>query len=138
MQNILIDTDVLLDYFFDREPFSLNSEEIIHLCEENIIQGFITPVICSNLYYLLRKISNHKKVIDNLKMLLSVIDILNIDKNVVLKALYSDFSDFEDALQNYSALNNGKITTILTRNIKDYKSSSLQIMTPDEFLANHT
>ena len=45
-----------------------------------------------------------------------------------------DFKDFEDALQNYSAVKNGKISIVLTRNIKDYKKSELAVMTPETYL----
>jgi hypothetical protein len=48
--------------------------------------------------------------------------------------LYSDFKDFEDALQNYSAELNKEIDIIITRNIKDFKYSKLAVMTPDQFL----
>ena len=46
----------------------------------------------------------------------------------------SDFKDFEDALQNYSAELNKEIDIIITRNIKDFKYSKLAVMTPDQFL----
>ena len=55
MEKILIDTDVILDFFFDRKPFSEHAEQIFSLCESKKIKGFITPVICSNTYYLLRQ-----------------------------------------------------------------------------------
>ena len=84
---------------------------------------------------MLRQTAKHEKVIEKLKQLLSIIEILVIDKNVVIQALYSDFKDFEDALQNYSAERNNKIEVIVTRNIKDYKHSDLSVMTPDNFLA---
>ena len=54
--------------------------------------------------------------------------------NVVFRALNSDFKDFEDALQNYSAELNKEIDIIITRNIKDFKYSKLAVMTPDQFL----
>lgn len=63
--------------------------------------------------------------IDKLKQLLLIVDILVIDKEVIEKALNSGFGDFEDALQNYSAVKNGKIDVILTRNIKGYKKSEI-------------
>ena len=56
------------------------------------------------------------------------------DKDVILKALNSNFSDFEDALQNYSAELNVYIDIIVTRNIKDFKNSSLGVMTPGNYL----
>ena len=57
-----------------------------------------------------------------------------MDKDVVLDALNSEFKDFEDALQNFSAAQNGKINIILTRNIKDFKKSDLAILTPETYL----
>ncbi|MEO9210194.1 MAG: PIN domain-containing protein [Ginsengibacter sp.] len=135
MTKILIDTDVILDFFFDRKPFSENSAKILSLCESRKIDGFITPVILSNVYYLLCKTSKHEKVIEKLKMLISFIDILVINKESIVQALNSDFKDFEDALQNYSAELNKNIDIILTRNTKDYIKSSLAVMTPDTYLS---
>ncbi|TVZ28118.1 PIN domain-containing protein [Gillisia sp. Hel_I_86] len=134
MENVLIDTDVILDFFFDREPFSEFATDILNLCEENKLKGFTTPVIICNTYYLLRKTAKHEIVIEKIKQLLTIVDVLQIDKEVVLDSLNSDFKDFEDALQNYSALKNGKISIVLTRNIKDYKKSELAVMTPETYL----
>ncbi|SKB68444.1 PIN domain-containing protein [Salegentibacter holothuriorum] len=134
MKNVLIDTDVILDFFFDREPFAEFATDILNLCEENKIKGFTTPVIICNTYYLLRKTAKHDIVIEKIKQLLTIIDVLKIDKEVVLDSLNSDFKDFEDALQNYSAVKNGKISVVLTRNIKDYKKSELAVMTPETYL----
>lgn len=134
MENVLIDTDVILDFFFDREPFAEFATEILNLCEENKIKGFTTPVIICNTYYLLRKTAKHDIVIEKIKQLLTIVDVLQIDKEVVLDSLNSDFKDFEDALQNYSAVKNGKISIVLTRNIKDYKKSEMAVMTPETYL----
>ncbi len=134
MAKILIDTDVILDFFFDREPYSENAAKILSLCESKEITGFVTPVIISNVYYLLRQAAKHEKVIEKLKMLVSITEILVIDKDSILQALNSPFKDFEDALQNYSAELNKEIDIIITRNTKDYKNSSLGVMTPDNYL----
>jgi len=134
MENVLIDTDVILDFFFGREPFSEFVTDILNLCEENKLKGFTTPVIICNTYYLLRKTAKHEIVIEKIKQLLTILDVLQIDKEVVLDSLNSEFKDFEDALQNYSALKNGKISIVLTRNIKDYKKSELAVLTPETYL----
>lgn len=134
MESVLIDTDVILDFFFDRIPFSEDASIILSLCENGKIKGFVTPVMISNVYYLLRKTAKHDKVIENLKKLLSFINVAMINKEIVLEALNSEFKDFEDALQNFSAKNNDEIKLIITRNIKDYKSSNLSVMTPEIYL----
>lgn len=134
MDKILIDTDVLLDIFLDREPFSNDSSKILDLCAKGRVMGFVTPVMISNVYYLLRKTNSQDKVIDNLKMLLTIVDISIIDKSTVSEALNSDFKDFEDALQNFSAQGSKEINIIITRNTKDYKTSKLSVMTPENYL----
>ena len=55
MDSVLFDTDVLLDFFFDRTPSSNDVAKVLNLCEEKQIEGFTTPVIIANTYYLLRK-----------------------------------------------------------------------------------
>ena len=134
MDKVLIDTDVILDFFFDRHPFAEFAADILNLCEENKIKGFTTPIIICNVYYLLRKTAKHEIIIEKLKQLLSIIDVVKMDKQVVLVALNSNFKDFEDALQNFSALENKEINIILTRNLKDYKKSSLAVLTPETYL----
>ena len=134
MDKILIDTDVLMDFFFDRKPFAEYSTEILNLCADKEIQGFTTPVIISNVYYLLRKTAKHNIIVEKIKQLLTIIEIVKMDKNAALNALNSEFKDFEDALQNFSAIENGHIKIILTRNIKDFKKSELAILTPETYL----
>ncbi|MGY5848564.1 type II toxin-antitoxin system VapC family toxin [Salegentibacter sp. HM20] len=134
MENVLIDTDVILDFFFDREPYAEFATDIFNLCAENKLKGFTAPVIICNVYYLLRKTAKHELVVEKLKQLLTILDVLNMNKEIVLDSLNSPFKDFEDALQNYSAVKNGKISVVLTRNIKDYKKSELAVMTPETYL----
>jgi len=134
MDNVLLDTDVILDAFFDRKPFAEYATEILNLCEERKINGFTTPVIISNVYYLLRKTATHKIIVEKIKQLLTIVDIIEMDKKVVLNALNSNFKDFEDALQNFSAIKNEKIKIILTRNVKDFNKSELAILTPEIYL----
>jgi len=55
-------------------------------------------------------------------------------KPAAISALNSEVSDFEDALENYTAENSGDVDFIITRNIKDYKNSKLKVLSPDKFI----
>lgn len=134
MKRILIDTDVILDFFFDRKPFSDNAAKVLALCESKDITGHITSVIISNVYYLLRRNAKHEKVVDKLNQLISITEVLTTDKETILRALNSPFKDFEDALQNFSGEMIGDIDVIITRNTKDFKNSALGVMTPEIYL----
>ena len=89
MKRVFIDTDVILDFFFDREPFSDDAAKVLSLCESREIKGFITSVIISNVYYLLKQTATHEKVIEKLKQLITITEVLTTDKEVILKALNS-------------------------------------------------
>ena len=135
MKSVLIDTDVLLDFYLDRKPFSDDSLQLLLKCEQKQFRAYITPVIVANTYYILRRQATHHYVIERLQILLNTITILSMDQKQLLAALESKFTDFEDALQYFSAVNSNKIDAIITRNIKDFKKSALPVFTPNEFLA---
>jgi len=134
VDKVLIDTDVIMDFFFDRKPFSEHSTDVLNLCAEEKIEGFTTPVVVCNVYYLLRKTAGHKLIMEKINRLLQIIDVINTGKAAVLKALNSEFKDFEDALQNFSAIEDGQIEIVITRNIKDFKKSNLIVLTPNAYL----
>jgi hypothetical protein len=99
------------------------------------IKGFVTPVICSNLYYLLRQTAPHKKVVEKLGLLLSFVDVIQMNKETIMAAINSEFKDFEDALQNFAAQKAGNIDVIVTRNVKDFSKSEISVLSPNNFLA---
>lgn len=134
MKGIFVDSDVILDVMLEREPFRENAILAIEKCLDQKLGLYFTSVIIANIYFVARKWYPDKVVRQKIKELLTHIDIINTDKNCVFLALDSNFTDFEDALQNYSAVASRKIDTIITRNIKHYKHSQLAVMTPELFL----
>lgn len=134
MDQILLDTDVILDFFFGKKPFADDTAKILGWCELKEITGFISPVIVSNAYYLLRKNSTAGKVVEKLKELMTIIDVIIMDREIIMNALHSDFNDFEDALQHFSAVKSKKVDLIITRNVKDYKHSTLPVFTPESYI----
>ena len=134
MENVFIDTDVIVDFLTDRKPFSLESAKIFSLIDQKKIKGCVSSLSFSNLYYVLRKFGTHKKVISSLQDLSEMVDIMKVDSDIVKSALTSDFKDFEDSIQYFAAQEQKKVDCIITRNIKDYKDSSLPVMTPETFL----
>lgn len=134
MDKVLVDTDVIMDFFFDRKPFAQFAIELMNLCANKEIQGYTTPIIISNVYYLLRKTATHEIIVEKLKQLLLILEIVSVDKKIVLNALNSDFKDLEDALQNFSAVETAQIKIIITRNLRDFKKSELAVMTPETYM----
>jgi len=135
MTAVFVDTDVLLDVVIKRPEFYEHSFQIIQWIEQKRIEAFVTPMTISTIYYLIRKELSHLQALSIIEKLMVIFNVVNIDKMGIMGALNSDFKDFEDAMQNYSAMSNPQIQTLITRNIKDYRCSDLAIMTPTDFIS---
>jgi predicted nucleic acid-binding protein len=133
LNKAFVDTDVILDFMIAREPFALDAARIFSLSEKKEIAICTSGLVFSNAYYILRKLSTHKKVLEKLAQLAKFIDIIDLPRDAVIQALGSNFSDFEDALQYYAALA-VDVTIIVTRNTKDFKHSQVAVLTPDQYL----
>ena len=131
---ILIDSDVIIDVLTNRKPFSEHSKEVLISCENGRVKGFITPIILANAYYLLCKSNSEHKVRKQLFELIEFLDVLPMDKQIIIKAFLSVFKDFEDSLQNYAAELSSDVDFIVTRNVRDYKQSALDILSPSELV----
>ena len=131
---VLVDTDVVMDFVTRREPFDKDAVHLFNLADRKRVNLNVSSLCLNNIYYLLRKIIGHNKTIVILQNLIEITDVLTVDKQVVLKALNSKFSDFEDAIQHFSAVENGDIDVIITRNLKDYKQSKIAVMTAGSFI----
>lgn len=135
MKNIFLDTNVIIDILADRKPFSIAGAKLFDHAENGKINLFISALSYSNIYYIIRKTCSHKEMLMTLKDLEALIETIDVTKQIISKSLHSDFKDFEDSIQYYTALSNKKITAIVTRNGKDFKKSDLAILTPEEALS---
>jgi len=128
---IFVDADIILDLLLAREPFFEPANRLFQLLEEQRVEGWTSPVIFANLFYVLRRSMPAPEAIENLRKLRLLLGVVNIDEQTVDRALASSFSDFEDALQNFAAVGYG-LQTLVTRNKQDYKSSELRILNAAE------
>ncbi len=134
MIDLFIDTDVLIDFLIDRKPHSREAAIIFTLVEQKKLKGYVSSLTFSNLYYVLRKVESHNKVITKLDSISRLLTILKVDQQTIKDAIASGFQDFEDSIQYNCALEYKKIDVLITRNTKDYKNSEIPVMTPADYL----
>jgi predicted nucleic acid-binding protein len=130
---IFIDADVILDLLCKREPFYESAAELFTLGDKGKLHLATTSLVYANVFYILRKILGIEKAKELLRKLRLIVHVIPIDEKMVDLALNSQFSDFEDGLQYFTAREND-IGIILTRNVRDYKEKELLIQTPEEYL----
>ncbi len=133
MNHYLIDTNVIIDMLLDRNDADAACA-VVQGAERGEYILYLCALSYTNIYYALRKLLSHEARINALKKIKTVIETAPVNDNVIAKAINSDWKDFEDAVQNYSALNVKQITGIITRNAKDFERSPLKIIDPRSFL----
>lgn len=132
---IFVDSDVIFDVLEKREPFYNDSMKIFHLLFDSRCQGSTSPVILCNIFYLYSKKYSKPEARKKMAYLLRLFHITTMNSVVAKRAFYSQFDDFEDAMQYYSCVQE-KIAVIISRNIQDYKNADIPVYTPMRFLEN--
>lgn len=131
---LFVDSDVVIDFFTDREPYANPASELFELNEQRNVKLYLSAVSINNIYYIVRKFLGHKKTLEVVETLTEMTEIVGTTKKEIIRALKNDFTDYEDSIQYSSALTIKDLDVIITRNIKDYRSSSIAVMTPLNFL----
>jgi predicted nucleic acid-binding protein len=134
VRKVFIDTDVIIDLLIDRQPHASAATMIFDLAEKNRIKLFASTLCINNVHYICRKVLGDQKTREVIAELASFIEILSVSKKDILNAVNSDFKDFEDAIQYSVALTQKGIKTIVTRNTKDYKHSTLAVFNSETFI----
>lgn len=134
MMNIFVDCDVAYDLLDKRAPHLEMAGEIFDMFSNKKAKGFISSLSYANLHYLLTKQHTTPFAIKLLKGLRELTTVSGVTQSTIDQAIDSDFNDFEDAIQYYSALS-VKADYIITRNVKDFKHSEITVLSPKEFLA---
>ena len=132
---IFWDTNVLVDLLLVRRPFYEPASTILTLSQENGWQIMVSSLSVMNAYFICcerAKMSQEKweqKIID----LSSFVTICNLDSSLIVNSCFSGWSDYEDCVQHNCAVRN-RCDCIVTRNIKDFRLSSIKVFEPDDFL----
>lgn len=137
MENIFVDTNVVIDLLAKREPFYKEAQDLFTLSDKKEVQLFISSLTFANAYY---SIVRHHKEVDAKKYLSKfkvLVTILSLEDKAIELALASDFKDFEDGLQYFVAMDN-EADVIITRNIKDYTNSKIPVMTAGEYISKQS
>ena len=133
MKAVLCDINFILDIFLEREPFYEPAARIFAMLEAKHLKGYLCANGFPTLFYILAKELKRDKAMRVLEKVRIVFRVATVDEKVIDLSLASDFKDFEDAVQCYSAVN-ARVDCLITRNKTDYPTDILSIMTPEEFL----
>ena len=132
--NLLIDTNVVLDFFLEREPFVDMSGRALALSRQYPeIQNFISASTVTDIYYITYKnLKNHQIVRGHFKKLFEFVSVVKVTDEDIHAAFALNWKDFEDSVQ-YSVAKSNNFDGIVTRNMEGFdEDDAVKIFTPEE------
>jgi len=133
MDRILVDTNIVLDLLAKRTEFLKESQELFTLSDKKELKLYVSSLTFANTYYILSqkmKLVNARKILRRFKVL---VEVLPMDDKIIDLSLESDFKDFEDAIQYHTAIEND-VSIIITRNLKDFKTAKIPVLTAKDYI----
>lgn len=131
---VFLDTNILVDLLTDRPPFTAEALEIFSLGEKGKVMLYTSTHSIATTHYILKKYVAEKQLRNLLLELSDRMNVLDITNTILKASLKSAHKDFEDAIQILTAESAGEIDYILTRNLKDFKTSVIPAISIREFL----
>lgn len=132
MTRLFIDTNVMLDLMGERMPFYESAAKIASLADKGQVTIVVSALSYATVSYFLTKYENSEIAKSKLRKFKIVSEICPLDELIIEKGLNSNFSDFEDSLQYFSALTS-ECDILITRNGKDFKDSQIPVMDAAEY-----
>jgi len=130
---VFVDTNLLLDVLAKRDPFYNAAARIWTMAETGACEALVSAISFNNIFYIVRRARDTAAARHALILLRDVFASVAPDQRILNQAIDSETTDFEDAIQLYSALH-ADADYLLTRNVGDFPAGVLPILTPDEFL----
>ena len=129
---LFLDTNVVIDVIAAREPFVADSSAVFNLCETGKVEGIISSLTLCTVSYILRKFVTPGTMRTKLREFRCVLTPVDLTVSLLDKALASTISDFEDAVQFYTAVYS-EADYIITRNAKHFPTDHIPVLSPTDF-----
>lgn len=135
MSRIFLDTNVILDLLAQRAPFFDSIARLATLADQKKLILVVSPLSFTTVNYVLNKYESSESVLSKLRKFKIICEVCEVNEETVEKGLNSNFKDFEDSIQYYTAVQSN-CSIIITRNGNDFKNSNIPIMTAEEYLSS--
>ncbi|MBV8780625.1 MAG: PIN domain-containing protein, partial [Phycisphaerae bacterium] len=122
----------IMDVAAKRRPFDGPAAFVWKVVEERRIEGVVSAVTLTTLYYLTRKFFGKGQALEVIDEVRRVFMISPVTEEIIDQAIKSGMTDFEDAVQLFSGLSVG-VTHVVTRDQMGFKSAPIPVIPPEEF-----
>lgn len=130
---ILIDLNVILDVLQERQPHFQASSAVIDRALAGSTSACIPAHAVTTIHYLVSRYGTRRSANRAIDWLMNHFRVTAVTSEVLARARALDWPDFEDAVVAAAAEADG-CSTIITRNVADFRDSPVPARTPEEYL----
>ena len=131
-RRIFLDTNVILDFFLEREPFYYDALKLWAACEEGAVDGYVSALTINNVHYIAQRIKNPTTAMIAVRGILDVFNVVPLDTELLRRAADLHDRDYEDDIQLQSAVKAG-CSHLFTRDPTHFHSKAIAIVPPSSF-----
>ena len=132
VKRIFIDTNVVLDFFLEREGFYFDAQRLFAACELGSVEGYISAITVNNVSYIARKLKSDTTAMIAVRGLLNIFKVVPLDAKILKLAADFHDRDYEDDIQLQSAIAAG-CSHLFTRDLTHFHTSALAVLPPSAF-----
>ncbi len=133
MISVFFDTNIMIDVIGRRQPFCLPSLQIMSLADRGLLRIYVSAMSYATASFVIGRYNKDLNIHYEFSKFMQLTSMTPVDSLTVNDSIHSDFTDFEDAMQYFSALREN-VDYIITRNKKDFKNASIPVLEPQEFM----
>lgn len=130
---VLLDTNIILDFLLEREPFFTDADTLIQTIKADQIEGYLTATTLTDIFYIAKKSKGVQIAKQYISDLLALMRICPVNRRILNVAISSNLPDFEDAVQIACAMALN-LDAIITRDTQGFASARLPILLAGEVL----
>lgn len=130
---LFIDTNVLCDALFDRQPWSPAAQIVLRSAKSGENTAIVSALTVANLYYVSRKLADATIALDAVRHCCSAFEIVPVDLAILHTATQMPGKDFEDNVQIAAATQTAS-DLIITRDAHGFAHSTIRVLSPTEFI----
>lgn len=130
---ILVDLNVILDVVQKREPHYRASASLLDLVIRKKVDAALPAHAVTTVHFILSRHQSADVASQVVEWLLSRFAIATVGKAELIRAQALGWTDFEHGVVAAAAESSG-CKEIVTRNIRDFRTSPVSAVTPEEYL----
>ena len=127
---LLLDTNILLDVFLEREPFVRDAKRLWQAQRDGRISACIVATTVTNLFYIARRAGGTDRARMAVRLSLQTFELISVDRLALEYADSMPGADLEDNLQA-ACVTLYKLDGIVTR---DARFAGIEALTPTQVL----